>query len=94
MSLGDIKYFFYDKPLIKLERLLETYLAFSPKGVKSFIAAMPVWLKEKLLLKKVLQDELVSLDGLKKTELPRFCLANITSPTPPPRFIRHRSNQR
>src|SRR3989304_4069064 len=49
ISLADLKYcVFYDKPLIKFERLLETYVAFSPKGVKSFLAAMPVWLKEKL----------------------------------------------
>ena len=46
VSLGDLKYFvFYDKPLIKFERLLETYVAFSPKGIKSFLAAMAVWLK-------------------------------------------------
>src|SRR6201982_2724969 len=71
VSLANWKFFvFYDKPLIKFERLLETYVAFSPKGVKSFLAAMPVWLKEKLLLKSVLQDELVSLDGVKKSELP------------------------
>jgi len=71
ISLADLKYFvFYDKPLIKFERLLETYVAFSPKGVKSFLAAMPVWLKEKLLLKSVLQNELVSLDGIKKPNLP------------------------
>jgi carbamoyltransferase len=71
ISLSDLKYFvFYDKPLIKFERLLETYVAFSPKGIKSFLAAMPVWLKEKLLLKNVLQDELVSLDGVKKSGLP------------------------
>ena len=61
ISLADLKYFvFYDKPLIKFERLLETYVAFSPKGIKSFLAAMPVWLKEKLLLKTVLQNELGS----------------------------------
>ena len=43
ISLSDLKYFvFYDKPLVKFERLLETYVAFSPKGVKSFLAAMPV----------------------------------------------------
>ena len=71
ISLSDLKYcVFYDKPLVKFERLLETYVAFSPKGVKSFLAAMPVWLKEKLLLKSVLQDELVSLDGVKKSGLP------------------------
>jgi carbamoyltransferase len=66
ISLRDLKYFvFYDKPLIKFERLLETYVAFSPKGIKSFLAAMPVWLKEKILMKRVLQDELVSLNGIK-----------------------------
>ena len=71
ISLADLKYFvFYDKPLIKFERLLETYVAFSPKGIKSFLAAMPVWLKEKILMKSVLQDELVSLDGVKKSGLP------------------------
>lgn len=71
VSLKDLKYFvFYDKPLIKFERLLETYVAFSPKGIKSFLAAMPVWLKEKLLLKSVLQDGLASLNGAKKPDLP------------------------
>jgi carbamoyltransferase len=71
ISLRDLKYFvFYDKPLVKFERLLETYVAFSPKGVKSFLAAMPVWLKEKLLLKSLLQNELVALDGVKKPQLP------------------------
>src|SRR5262245_16042459 len=66
ISLAGIKYFvFYDKPMIKFERLLETYVAFAPKGIKSFLAAMPVWLKEKLLMKRMLQDELVSLDGVK-----------------------------
>src|SRR4249920_1060900 len=73
ISLSDLKYFvFYDKPLIKFERLLETYVAFSPKGITSFLAAMPVWMKEKLLLKRMLQDELVSLDGVKKPQLPQI----------------------
>ncbi|MBA3015012.1 MAG: carbamoyltransferase [Proteobacteria bacterium] len=48
---------FYDKPLLKFERLLETYHAFAPHGLKSFLAAMPVWIKEKLFLKKILWDE-------------------------------------
>ena len=43
---------FYDKPLVKFERLLETYLAFAPTGLQSFLAAMPVWMKEKLFLKE------------------------------------------
>ena len=43
---------FYDKPLLKFERLLETYHAFAPKGLLSFMTAIPVWLKEKLFLKR------------------------------------------
>ena len=46
------------KPLLKFERLLETYYAFAPKGLVSFIKSMPVWLREKMFLKKVIRDEL------------------------------------
>lgn len=49
---------FYDKPLLKFERLLETYLAFAPRGFKSFAMAIPVWLREKLFLKSLLLQEL------------------------------------
>ena len=46
IQLIDIDYIvFYDKPLLKFERILETYLAYAPKGFKSFVRAMPVWLK-------------------------------------------------
>lgn len=61
---------FYEKPLIKLERLLATYLGYAPKGFRSFLAAMPVWLKEKLYLKEVLKKELASLGGCTASELP------------------------
>jgi carbamoyltransferase len=54
---------FYDKPFLKFERLLETYLAFAPKGFRSFRMAMPVWLKEKLFQKRMLRDELAELAG-------------------------------
>ena len=58
IGIKDVLYLvFYDKPLVKFERLLETYLAFAPRGIQSFLAAMPVWLKEKLLLKSLLQKE-------------------------------------
>ena len=51
IRLSDLDYIvFYEKPLIKFERLLETYISFAPKGFKSFLMAMPVWLKEKLYL--------------------------------------------
>lgn len=52
---------FYEKPLIKFERLLETYHAFAPRGVKSFLSAIPVWVKEKLFMKKMLRDEMRKL---------------------------------
>lgn len=59
IGLDEVDYVvFYDKPLVKFERLLETYLAFAPRGLRSFMAAMPVWLKEKLYLKSLLKNEL------------------------------------
>ncbi|MGA0530405.1 carbamoyltransferase [Hansschlegelia sp. KR7-227] len=53
---------FYDKPFLKFERLLETYLAFAPRGFRSFRVAMPLWLREKLFQKSLLAKELKSLD--------------------------------
>ncbi len=63
---------FYDKPLIKFERLLETYVACVPKGFSSFLSAMPVWLKEKLYLKSVLKKELTALGSCDKKDLPQL----------------------
>ncbi|MFG6433292.1 carbamoyltransferase [Roseateles sp. LYH14W] len=54
---------FYDKPLLKFERLLETYLSFAPKGFRSFRAGLPVWAKEKLFLRSLLTKELAALPG-------------------------------
>ena len=49
MTPGEIDYVaFYDKPLLKFERILETYLAYAPRGLRSFLMAMPLWLREKL----------------------------------------------
>ena len=59
LSLNKVDYIvFYEKPFLKFERLLETYVAFAPKGFKSFSMAMPIWLREKLFQKKVLFNEL------------------------------------
>lgn len=66
---------FYDKPLVKFERLLETYLSYAPKGLRSFIAAMPIWLKEKLYLKSTLKNELSLLAKCGKSELPQLLFA-------------------
>ena len=63
---------FYDKPLMKFERLLETYVACVPKGFSSFLSAMPVWLKEKLYLKSVLKKELTALGSCDKKDLPQL----------------------
>ena len=65
VGLGEVDYVaFYDKPFLKFERLLETYLAFAPRGFRSFRMAMPLWLKEKLFQKILLRDELAKLgDG-------------------------------
>ena len=60
-ALGDVDFVaFYDKPFLKFERLLETYIALAPRGFKSFSMAMPVWLKEKLFQKSLLKKELKS----------------------------------
>jgi carbamoyltransferase len=57
---------FYDKPFLKFERLLETYYGFAPKGVSSFVTAIPVWLKEKIFLKKIIHSELEKIPGYTK----------------------------
>ena len=54
---------FYDKPFLKFERLLETYLAFAPRGFRSFAASMPIWVKDKLFQKRMLVDELSRVFG-------------------------------
>lgn len=68
---------FYDKPLLKFGRLIETYLGSAPRGRGSFVAAMPVWLKEKLYLKSLLRREIAQLAGARIKEVP------------PLRFTRH-----
>jgi carbamoyltransferase len=71
--LQDFDYIvFYDKPLLKFERLLETYLAYAPRGLHSFVVAMPVWLKEKLFLKNVLKKELSAIEQCRVSELPQL----------------------
>ena len=59
---------FFEKPFLKFERLLETYLAFAPKGFKSFSLSMPIWLREKLFQKNFLFEKLKEHDN-KKAEL-------------------------
>ena len=64
LKLNDVDYIiFYEKPFLKFERLLETYVAFAPKGFKQFCKAMPLWMKEKLFQKKMLFNELKTHDS-------------------------------
>jgi carbamoyltransferase len=60
---------FYDKPLLKFERLLETYYAFAPKGLRQFLTVIPVWLKEKIFLKKLLYEGLAEVENYDKKKL-------------------------
>ena len=63
ISAKDLDYVaFYDKPFIKFERILETYLAYAPRGLKSFLAAVPLWVKQKLWIRALVADE-VGFDG-------------------------------
>lgn len=66
---------FYDKPILKFERLLDTYLSYAPNGFRSFVAAVPVWLKEKLYLKRTLKQELAALLACKESDLPPILFA-------------------
>src|SRR5437879_3034001 len=64
IAVGDLdRVVFYDKPFVKFERLLETYLSFAPRGYKTFRMAIPLWLREKLFLKDLLLKELRKISG-------------------------------
>ena len=68
------KIVFYDKPILKFERLLETYLAFAPRGFKSFKMSIPLWLKEKVFQEDLIKKELYKLNlGFSKKEKILFC---------------------
>ena len=71
---------FYDKPYLKFERLLETYNGFAPKGLTSFLSSIPVWIKEKLFMRKMLNDELARLgEGKVKLLFPEHHLSHAAS---------------
>ncbi len=71
VALSDVNYVvFYEKSFVKFERLLETYLSFAPKGITSFWASIPLWLKEKLFLKNLIRKELGLLAELNPQDVP------------------------
>ncbi len=63
---------FYEKPLIKFERLLETYLINAPFGFDSFQKAIPIWLKEKLFIKRLIRKELIAIADVTERQLPKL----------------------
>ncbi len=81
LSLGDLSCVaFYDKPILKFERLLETYHGFAPQGLQSFLQAIPVWIKEKLFMRRMLSDELKKLGkGKPKVIFPEHHLSHAAS---------------
>jgi carbamoyltransferase len=71
IGLTELDYIvFYDKPILKFDRLLETYLSYAPRGLRSFLLAMPTWVKEKLYLKDGLKESLAKLGACKRQALP------------------------
>ena len=70
LSLNELdSVIFYDKPLLKFERLLETYYAFAPRGLIQFIKSIPVWINEKMFLKKLIFDGLKSVEKYNRKEI-------------------------
>jgi len=69
VQIGEVEYIvFYDKPLVKFERLLETYLSYAPQGLTSFLTAIPVWIKEKLFFRNLLEKSIREVGGLGKDD--------------------------
>ena len=85
---------FYDKPFLKFERLLETYLAFAPRGFRSFRMALPIWLKEKLFQKRLLGKRLSAsrpiMTGTRGCSSPSITRAMPPRPSSPRPLTRRR----
>ena len=79
---------FYDKPLLKFERLLETYYINAPRGLRQFLSFAPVWIKEKMLLKKLLRENFTKIDASFDAGKSKFFFRNTTCPTPGALFSR------
>ena len=79
IGLGDVDFVtFYDKPFLKFERLLETYLAFAPRGFNSFRQSIPVWLKDKLFQKNFIEKDIKPLLKKYAKEIDKVNCENIS----------------
>ena len=84
IQIDDVQYVgFYDKPLLKFERILETYLATAPRSFRSFLMAGPLWIKDKLYIDRQLRQQL-GYEG-------EICTPSTTNRTRPAHSTRHRS---
>ena len=88
IQLADVDHIvFFEKPFLKFERLLETYVAFAPKGINSFKAAMPIWLRERLFQKNLLLKKfkklIIALYNLKNCLSLSIILVMLRVPTIP-----------
>ncbi len=81
---------FYEKPFLKFERLLETYVAFAPRGFVQFSKAMPIWLRDKLFQKRMIFNSLKSPDAKVS---PKVSDGNKQNNDPPPTLTRNRCNK-
>ena len=80
---------FYDKPYLKFERLLETYNGFAPKGLRSFLSAIPVWIKEKLFMRSMLRESIAKLGpGAPRMLFPEHHLSHAASAFYPSPFAK------
>jgi len=69
LNLSDIDHIvFYEKPFVKFERLMDTYVSFAPRGIKSYLKSMPLWISEKLFQKKNMINQLNSIEKIKNIE--------------------------
>ena len=69
LQLADLEYVaFYEKPFLKFDRILHSYLAYAPRGLKTFLMAIPLWIRERVWMKTLIQEELGSMSGSRRRE--------------------------
>ena len=82
ITLDDVdKVVFYEKPFVKFERILRTHINYAPRGLCTFLSAMPIWLKEKLNMRYTMQKELKREFGVKHGDI-EFCHHHLSQNTP------------
>lgn len=84
LQLADLEYVaFYEKPFLKFDRILHSYLAYAPRGLKTFLMAIPLWIRERVWMKTLIQEELGSMSGSRRREEAE----RAANPMRPPRHL-------